>query len=218
VRRGQRVKTGGLWLVLLGGGFWYIRDFVAFGTPVPSVRIGIGPVALPSIETRPAYTVAHYATDWHIWDTWFLPALNDSLGPAWWALLGLAALGMAASLAQRSLPALRAVSMLAISVAVVYPFTPHSADGPEGSPYIFSSTLRFFIPAVALGLVMLPLARSLKARTRQRLVLIGFAILTLAALYDSRGQVEDHPVAAARRCGRRRVLRLGPGGAPRLQS
>jgi hypothetical protein len=68
VRRGQRVKTGGLWLgaVLLGGGFWYIRNFVAFGTPVPSVRIGIGPVALPSIETRPAYTVAHYATDWHI--------------------------------------------------------------------------------------------------------------------------------------------------------
>jgi hypothetical protein len=121
VRSGQRVRTGTLWVaaVLAVGGLWYVRNFVAFGSPLPAVRIGLGPLALPSVEAPPHYSVAYYATDWDIWDRWFLPGLNSALGPAWWAVVGLAALGAALGLVQRTLPHIRAVSILTVVGALV---------------------------------------------------------------------------------------------------
>ena len=199
VRSGERVRTGGLVLmaVFAGGGFWYVRNLVAFGSPLPTVRIGVGPVALPSIPSRPGYTVADYATDWHVWDTWFLPALNTSLGPGWWAMVGLAALGMAVGLTRRTRPAWRPVSVLAITVAVFYVFIPYSADGPEGSPYYFGGTLRFLVPGLAIGLAMLGLSPLLNGKARHRSIMVVFGVLTFTALYDSRQLIEAHPVAAA---------------------
>jgi hypothetical protein len=200
LRRGRRLRVGGLWLLplLAVASLWYFRNLFAFGSPLPAVRLGFGPVALPSVPDSPhvyggSYTVTDYATDWEIWDRWFLPWLDIELGPVWWAVLGLAALGMAVSLAHPVRPTLRVVSVLAISSAVVYPFTPRTAGGPEGIPWAFGGTLRYLVPAVALGLAVLPLARTLTGHTRQRLAVVVLAALALIVLHDSRGLVDRHP-------------------------
>ncbi len=199
VRAGERVRTGSLLIaaVLAGGGFWYLRNLVAFGSPLPTVRIGIGPLALPSVPSRAGYTVADYATNWHVWHVSFHPALRASLGPGWWALLGLAALGAALSLVRASSPARRTLGVLAIAIAVFYAFTPYSADGPKGNPYYFAGTLRFLVPGLALGLALLALAAVFEGRARRRSMVVVFGLLTFAAFRDSRHLVEDHSLAAA---------------------
>src|SRR5690606_16176308 len=45
---------------------------------------------------------------------------------------------------------------------IAYLFTPLGAAGPEGSPTAFAINLRFVIPAMILGLVLLPLSFALK--------------------------------------------------------
>ena len=42
---------------------------------------------------------------------------------------------------------------------VAYLFTPLSAAGAEGAPVAFAINVRFAIPALLIGLVLLPLAR-----------------------------------------------------------
>jgi hypothetical protein len=203
IRPGQRTRASVLWIAaaLAAGGLWYVRNLIAFGSPLPAVRLGIGPLALPSIPDSPdvyggSFTIVHYAIDWHIWDEWFLPGLNTELGPMWWTALGLAVLGIAAGLVQRSVPSLRAASVLAIAVAVAYPFAPRTAGGPEGVPWAFPGTLRYLVPALALGLALLPLAGALGGFVRQRSVVVLLGLLTLVALSDSRGLVDGHPEAA----------------------
>ena len=86
-----------IWLVvlILTGGFWYGRNLIAVGNPIPPFHLKLGPLSLPSPQlTTPSSTVAHFlfnATDWRVY---FLPGLRLSFGPAWWALLGLSALGL----------------------------------------------------------------------------------------------------------------------------
>ena len=97
VARGKRIRSLGLWLIVLlvTGGFWYGRNLIAVGNPVPPLHLKLGPLSLPSPQqTTPSSTVAHFlfnTTDWH---EYFLPGLRLSFGPAWWALLGLSALGL----------------------------------------------------------------------------------------------------------------------------
>jgi hypothetical protein len=52
------------------------------------------------------------------------------------------------------------------------------------------------VPAVALGLALLPLARTLTGHTRQRLAVGVLAGLALIVLHDSRGLVDRHPATA----------------------
>ncbi len=68
--------------VIAGGGFWYLRNLVHSGNPLPWID-EIGPISLPApevaLELRPPFSVAHYATDFDVWREWFGPGL-DRLG------------------------------------------------------------------------------------------------------------------------------------------
>ena len=70
VAREKRIRSWGIWLValLLTGGFWYGRNLIAVGNPIPPFHLKIGPLSLPSPQvTTPSSTVAHFlfnTTDW----------------------------------------------------------------------------------------------------------------------------------------------------------
>ncbi len=84
--------SGGM--ALAGGGYWYLRNLIHSGNPLPWIH-HLGPIDLPSPEQalggREAHSVFSYLTDGSVWSDWFLPGLHGGL---WiiWPVLGAAAL------------------------------------------------------------------------------------------------------------------------------
>ncbi len=87
-RAGERLRSGAVFLaaVIAGGGFWYARNLIHSGNPLPWID-SLGPISLPApdvaLELRPPFSVAHYATDTTVWKDWFFPGLTDAIGPLW---------------------------------------------------------------------------------------------------------------------------------------
>jgi hypothetical protein len=205
---GRRVAMGGTWIGALAaaGGFWFARNLIASGNPVPWVT-SIGPISLPGPEEvlpsgREPFSVAHYATDTSVWREWFFPALADGFGVLWPAVLAAAALGAVLCLVRgrgeaatgarplaghpgrlprgrggdSSHAAVRVVGFAAVAAAIAYSLTPLTASGSEGEPVGFASNLRYLAPVLALSLALLPVA---VARSRDAW---GGAVLAALAL------------------------------------
>ena len=80
---------------------------------------------------------------------------------------------------------------VAVFGMLAYLFTPLSAAGADGAPVAFAINLRFAIPALLLGLTLLPLARGLESGQRQGL-LLG-ALLVVLVLTDRSDAVLRDP-------------------------
>ncbi len=96
--KGQRARQGLVWCVVVAvtGGFWYGRNLVYAGNPVPNVRLGVGSFRLPSSPATVGRTIARFLFNGQAWKSFFLPGLPQALGPAWLALVFIAAAGLIA--------------------------------------------------------------------------------------------------------------------------
>ncbi len=127
--------------------------------------------------------MAHYAFDFDVWSDFFAPGLADSVGPLWPLILVLVAgAGIwALVLAFRdrgSSPLLPVLGAVALFTLLAYTVTPLTASGPEGHPEGFVWNLRYIAPALALGLILVPLLPSLRGRRASLVVAVGlFAVL-----------------------------------------
>jgi hypothetical protein len=171
--RWRALAASGL-AALAGGGYWYLRNLLHTGNPLPWVR-HLGPISLPAPEQalggREAHSVLGYLTDGTVWSDWFLPGLRHGL---WliWPLLSVAALaGLALCLAPARTgrrasfePALALAGLVGLATALAWLVAPTSASGPDGMPRGFESGLRYLVPALVLGLVLLPTVPLLRGR------------------------------------------------------
>lgn len=208
------------------GGYWYVRAAIhTGGNPIP--QIGWGPLNLPQpdqmpLDPRPRFAVADYLFEPTIYRKWFFPQLENALGPLW-PLILIVAVAAALYIAFRSRNLiLRVLAGAALLTAAVYIVTPLTAAGQEGSPTGFFTNTRYLMPGVILALILLPVARPLRApdsRAWQTLIfltavyaisvlatprwypgfLFGAVVLTLALVWT--------PAALTLLRGRRRVGR-----------
>jgi hypothetical protein len=162
--RGRRVAAFGWWFLpaLAGGAFWYLRNLVVAGNPLPEVT-SLGPISLPHPERlqegRPDFSIAHYATDTGVWRHYFAPGLHEAFGGLWpLVIFGAAAAALLALLRGRDRIA-RWIGAVALFGLVAYLFTPLSAAGAEGEPVGFGINIRYVIPALLAGIVLVPLDR-----------------------------------------------------------
>jgi hypothetical protein len=169
---GRRWAAAGWWFgaALAGGAFWYLRNLVVAGNPLPEIE-SLGPISLPHPqrlqEGRPDFSIAHYATDTGVWRHYFAPGLHDAFGSLWPLILfGAAAAALLAILKGRD-RVVRWVGAVALFGLVAYLFTPLSAAGAAGEPVGFGINIRYVIPALLAGIVLLPLPRYLDPPPRQ---------------------------------------------------
>jgi hypothetical protein len=159
---GRRAAAAGWWLLpaLAGGAYWYLRNLIAVGNPLPQLE-HLGPISLPHPERlqegRPDFSVVHYATDTGVWQDYFAPGLHQAFGLLWPLVLGAAVAGALLALLRGRNRLLRWLGGVALFGLVAYLFTPLSAAGAEGAPVGFAINIRYAIPALLAGLALLPL-------------------------------------------------------------
>jgi hypothetical protein len=191
--RGRRLVTALAWSapLLVTGSYWYLRNLVRTGTPLPGVHLGIGPIAFPqprfALTDQLSRPVVHYVTDGDVWHQWFLPGLSIAFGRAWWLVLSLAGAGVVVAVGRRRPRVVRMLGVVAGLSVLAYTATPGSALGSEGVPVHFVSNLRYLTPPLALALVVLPVAVARWHRSKLASTAISLAgPVALLAIYTSR--------------------------------
>ncbi|HEY6730787.1 MAG TPA: hypothetical protein VI039_07165 [Solirubrobacterales bacterium] len=170
--QGRRWAALGWWFLpaLAGGAFWYLRNLVVAGNPIPEVE-SLGPISLPHPERlqqgRPDFNIVHYATDTGVWREYFGPGLHEAFGALWPLVVFGAALAALIAVIRGRDRIVRWIGAVALFGLLAYLFTPLSAAGAEGEPVGFGINIRYVIPALLAGIVLLPLDRWLDSQKRQ---------------------------------------------------
>ena len=191
------------WLAALPAlaGVWYLRNLVAAGSPLPAVDVGLFPTAysdpaLQNAGTGFDTTLAHLLGQSGAFE--FITAGFEADLGAWWVLiLALAGLGLVASVVARDEPGLRALGIAGILAVGGWFLTPQSGS-------LFWVNVRHVVPALALGLALLPLVPFLRSPSRR----LGCAAAFAAAFVSVEVSADWEPVDAAVWLGATAVIAL----------
>lgn len=154
--RGQRLKrtAGVMGGVALTGAYWYVRNLVIIGNPLPSLEVSVGPIRLPHVTGPiPGTTVLAFLGNDDQRSEFLVRGLRDALGPVWTVVLMLS-IGGAILALWRPDPRLRMLGLVAMTSNVAYLLTPQFVMGGT----FFATNFRYAAPGVVLGLILVPVA------------------------------------------------------------
>jgi hypothetical protein len=187
--RGRRRAVTTVWAAgaFVAGGFWYLRDLIAVGNPLPYFSFGVLPTPQPPpLQQSTNYAILSYAGHPRILKSVFAPALASGLGPWWVVILAAAVAGAAMCVAFGPDRLVRLAGLVALLSLAAYLVTPGSASGPWGNPKGFYFNLRYGAPALAVALAVGPLAGPLTRRFMRWAVVVGLSALFVATLAQKR--------------------------------
>ncbi len=178
--RGARLRSAATWIPILAvtGGYWYLRNWMRFGSPVPNIRLWSGD---PSIDpTNRTDSLAGHLLDPQAIRRRLVPGLDQEYGSLWWLGLLLAAGGLVLAVAGRG-RVRRILGLAGIAMLLAYVVSPQGLHVQGEDFAYFGINTRFALPGVALGLVLLPLAPQLASPSVHRLMLALYGMVILAS-------------------------------------
>jgi hypothetical protein len=184
VSAGYRWRATVIWVAssLVTGGFWFARNLVNAGNPLPWINNGPlpGPDQL-DINIRHPANVAHYVLppDGSVIRHHLIPGLHDSFGDLWPLVLLAVVGGFVLAIFRGRTPMIRMLGIVALLSGIAYLFTPLTAAGPEGDPTAFTTNLRYASPAIGLGAMLLAVDAGLLRPRIQGWLLGALAVLLL---------------------------------------
>ncbi len=183
-RRGSRRWALAELAVALGltAGWWYLRNLIAMGNPLGQ-RLHIGPVTLAGplspLESASQQTVISELGHLSLWGSRFAPGLSHALGPLWPLVLALYLAAVVAGIVMSAGSLVRVLAATAAVTGISYLFLPTGATAIEQGTTEFQVNLRYVTPALALGIMLVPIV--LRLRRPRLLVPLGYALLALLA-------------------------------------
>jgi hypothetical protein len=183
--RGRRRRVTGWWAggLVVAGGYWYARNLIALGNPLPWFSFGVLPTPHPApLQNGNNYSLAGYATYPRILRHWLIPALNLNLGPWWPVVVAVAVAGPLVCLFSKRDRVVLAAALIALASLAAYPVTPLTACGPWGHPYCLNLNVRFGAPALTIALAVTPLALAFRSRLGRLALALGLTTLFVATV------------------------------------
>jgi hypothetical protein len=172
----------------LAGGFWYVRNWVIVGSPIPDLDLTVGGHGfhvVPYPEVKPyAFAVSHYLGDWSVIRHWFVPGLH-AVWTGLWPVVGLLFVaGVVLAVATERATFRRLLGVGVVLAVIAYVVTPTTAIGREGQPLLFGTNTRYVLPTLMVGLVLLASASVLRRFAAGLTVLFTALVVGLLGLED----------------------------------
>ena len=144
--------------MVAGGGFWYVRNVVVVGNPMPASKFPFGYLGLPTPHfsqfDQAPQSVLHYATNGPVLRQ-FVDDLGHSLGRFWLPLIVIAVVGLIVAMLPGRDRLQRLWGASSLLGLLIYAATPTTAGGPEGNPLLFEVDVRYALPMLSVGFVLL---------------------------------------------------------------
>ena len=184
----ERLRNAGIWAggLILGGGFWFARNLIEAGNPLPWINKGPlpGPDQL-DLYVRDPHTVADYLTNWTVIREFFIPGLHNDFGTFWPVILAGVIGGIVLVIWRAETPTIRMLGVVAALAGLAYLVTPLTAAGVQNAPTGFERNVRYLSPALAIGITLLPLLPWLRGGRRPQIVLGVLSLLLLESILTS---------------------------------
>jgi hypothetical protein len=191
-RKGDRIRTAAIWAgtALITGGFWFARNLVESGNPLPWADAGplTGPEQL-DVDIRDPHTVSDYLTNFTVIKDSFIPGLNDSFGILWPVVLAAVAAGAVLAIWRGRTSMLRMLGVVALLSGLAYLVTPLTAAGPLNDPSAFEVNLRYSSPFLALGALLLVVDPTFGRDRAQNVLMGGLGVALVVGLFSGADDV-----------------------------
>lgn len=165
---------------LLTAGWWYLRNIIKVGNPL-GLQLHLGPLTMPGLVSPLASalqeTVISEGAHSALWSSRIMPGLGHAIGPLWPLVLALYLGATIVGIVLASNSVVRSVAVASALTGITYLVLPVGASGAQQGNGLFEVQLRFFMPALALALLLVPVLTRLRLPKTQ--VVLGPVLLAL---------------------------------------
>lgn len=172
------------WLVPLTGfgAYWYVRNWLAVGSPIPATHLPLFPPASFRIADRVGFSVFDYLTDAGVWRHWFLPGLRDDFGLAFPLVIGLVVAAIVGALWKGGDGLVRSLGAVLLVGTVAYVMLPTTALGARGAPVLFAGNVVYLAPILLLAVAVVPVLCARDGSSSRRLLAAYLVVLVAGSL------------------------------------